>query len=530
MKCEHFRTVPIVDRRLKAFQTMNETTNCLHFNDRYEHVNDEDKQQCPSVVAIPNEASLRSEVKNNEIWSKLPMPVYVVPSTSQCPSDCARHFIEYLQAQEHFGMLSRADEDALDDGFFLCDLNVICSKLRAWKHLFPRVRPYFAIKCNPDPMIVSLIGLLGESFDCASLSEIQLAWQAIDPTRHFETDRIIYANPQRAECELEQALIWQVNLLTFDCPEELYKIHRAIGSVKSSAMKLNRPNLILRVLVDDETSVVPLGEKFGASMESVPSLTKLALKLKLPIIGVSFHCGSGNHNPFAYQRAIRLAHRAMTIVDSLQVAQGLQSCCLLDIGGGYPGIDGIGGDELRFCGNPSLLATEVHNNQNGTVAAISEVVRPLLDELFPEHRNVKLVAEPGRYFVEAAFVLCSRVYRTNDEMHQVTGELNRRHYFISQGVEGVFKDRAWCNTIFTPIPLNSKHDDDIPTVTLVVPSTIHGPSGDTRDIICEDIQLPIMNVGDWLLFDRMGAYTLSIAAQTNRPPVYYVCGVSSKLS
>eukprot|EP00957_Ditylum_brightwellii_P171481 13054269-Ditylum_brightwellii.AAC.3 len=49
--------------------------------------------------------------------------------------------------------LQHAVEDALDDGFILCDLSVIQSKLKAWRYMFPRITPYFALKCNPDEMV-----------------------------------------------------------------------------------------------------------------------------------------------------------------------------------------------------------------------------------------------------------------------------------------------------------------------------------------------------------------------------------------
>ena len=52
-------------------------------------------------------------------------------------------------------MIETGDEDALDDGFILCDLTVIERKLSAWRELFPRIKPFYAVKCNPNPMVAA---------------------------------------------------------------------------------------------------------------------------------------------------------------------------------------------------------------------------------------------------------------------------------------------------------------------------------------------------------------------------------------
>ena len=78
---------------------------------------------------------------------------------------------------------------------------------------------------------------------------------------------------------------------------------------------------------------------------------------------------------------------------------------------------------------------------------------------------------------------------------------------------------------------NDSEDDDVhrrsnshDNVGALVQATVHGPSGEDYDVICPDILLPELVPGDWLIFDRMGAYTLSIAARNGRPPVRYVMG------
>ena len=56
---------------------------------------------------------------------------------------------------------------------FIVNLNTVLAKVGAWAHLLPRVRPYYAYKCNDDPVLCALLQQAGAGFDCASLPEIQ---------------------------------------------------------------------------------------------------------------------------------------------------------------------------------------------------------------------------------------------------------------------------------------------------------------------------------------------------------------------
>jgi ornithine decarboxylase len=39
----------------------------------------------------------------------------------------------------------------------------------AWVATMPRVMPFYAVKCNPEPSMVALLAALGAGFDCASI-------------------------------------------------------------------------------------------------------------------------------------------------------------------------------------------------------------------------------------------------------------------------------------------------------------------------------------------------------------------------
>lgn len=53
----------------------------------------------------------------------------------------------------------------------------------------------------------------------------------------------------------------------------------------------------------------------------------------------------------------------------------------------------------------------------------------------------------------------------------------------------------------------------------LMPSSIWGPTCDGLDQVVEHIMLHDMNLGDWIVFENMGAYTLPVASAFNGFPV-----------
>jgi ornithine decarboxylase len=64
--------------------------------------------------------------------------------------------------------------------------------------------------------------------------------------------------------------------------------------------------MVLCIVVPDTHSAVPLGEKIGVEPKYIQQLTQKALELDMDVIGVSFHCGSGNHDLTLYKDAISI--------------------------------------------------------------------------------------------------------------------------------------------------------------------------------------------------------------------------------
>lgn len=506
-------------------------------------------------------------------------------------------------------------EDAIDDGFMCVDLKVLERKLEVWHRLFSpafinkddteynyTVTPFFAVKCNPDPLVVEWLARSSRSknlplgFDCASIAELELAKQSIESYsllsvfgsskqhspngdtngKHsaVPTTRIVYANPQRAEADLIKAMelfatttkeeprcdLW----LTLDGVEEVHKIALAKERFEHKHQQtLQMPTLkiILRIWVPDGHSQVPLGEKFGMRLDQIDSVVQTCLEQNIQpsdIIGISFHCGSGCESVETYLEALEMGKKALQSMDEILLEAGKlkddtskqHRCWLLDIGGGFPGLDGLYGDEGRFASmttESSAVTTPVEadaTQPQTTVANIGMAVRSVLQSFATVGTNsdplqevpLTLIAEPGRYFVEGAFALASKIYQKqiipHNESPTQSGESANdtiRVYRIPHGVQGVFKDVLLCGESFVPQSLQQNSSQQDPSATKLYRSRVLGPSGDdSEDVVCDSCWLPELEIGDWLVFDRMGAYTLSIASRAGRPIMRYVMGGEAK--
>ena len=54
------------------------------------------------------------------------------------------------------------------DSFFVADVDRLMDLYDVWKAMLPKIHPFYAVKCNPEPVLLKLLASLGTGFDCAS--------------------------------------------------------------------------------------------------------------------------------------------------------------------------------------------------------------------------------------------------------------------------------------------------------------------------------------------------------------------------
>jgi ornithine decarboxylase len=358
-----------------------------------------------------------------------------------------------------------------EDAFYVADMGEVYRQHMRWKMNLGRVKPFYAVKCNPDPEVLRLMAQLGNGFDCASKSEIDLALQTgIDPSR------IIYAQPCKTKSYLRYAKEVGVKQMTFDNADELYKIKATFPDAE----------LYLRILTDDSTSLCRLSMKFGASMDVAPQLLELAHQLELKVVGVSFHVGSGAEDPRAFLKAVQDAR--LVFDQAIKIGHELHT---LDVGGG-------------FC--------------HETFEQFSGYLSDALETYFPP--SVRIIAEPGRYYVARAFTLAANVIARRDVPDPLDPSRDAYMLYLNDGVYGNFSNIIFDHQhpVAQVLLSAAESQPGSPNSATLenISYSIWGPTCDGIDVISERIDLPgLLNTGDWLFFEDMGAYTKCSATRFN---------------
>jgi len=371
--------------------------------------------------------------------------------------------------------------DSLDQAIALVDLSKVKTRYALWVEHLPQVTPFYAVKCNPDPMIIHTLDRQGANFDCATMAEIDaVLGHGVEP------HRIVFANPCKPRRHLAFAREKGVELMVFDNAPELSKISEVYPEAK----------LLLRLRCDDGNAQCPFSMKFGACPEQWRELLLESKRLELSVIGVSFHVGSGCQTPGTFEEALRDAKTLFSLAKEL----GLPPFSLIDIGGGYPGDDG--------------------EYSNITFPCLAKTINDALQELFTdkERASLRLIAEPGRFFAMQSTHLLTKVYakacvppnpEDEDQCHKF-------RYYLNDGLYGSFNCVLYDHQTVHPTLMRDRHDKVTTTNT---PCTLFGPTCDGFDTIISNAHfLPELFEGEWLLWKDMGAYTTAAGSNFNGFP------------
>ncbi|XP_055623591.1 ornithine decarboxylase 1-like [Toxorhynchites rutilus septentrionalis] len=364
-------------------------------------------------------------------------------------------------------IIDRILEDGpIEESIHVLDLDDVVRKHRIWVEQMPQVKPFYAIKCHDDPIIIETLMKLGTGFDCASKGEIM---KAIQLGVHPES--IIFAQPAKSVESIAYAKAHGVNLMTFDGQHELDKI----------SSHFPEASLVLRFRYDSDQVFVPLGRKFGCDPQTeAPDLLQHAKKLNLKVTGLSFHIGSGCDDANCYEKAIETARQ---IFDHAKLTG--HNITLLDVGGGFPGAKGK------------------------PIDSYAERINSAIMKCFGDQDDMQFIAEPGRYYVASAVSII-----TNVIAKRVTTESNGKKvlfYYVNDGIFGSFYSAGHEQQIVYPVVQKQSNQK--------LTSWIWGPSCDPLDLIARDIFLPELDIGDFIVFENGGAYSLVLANRFNGFPL-----------
>lgn len=342
------------------------------------------------------------------------------------------------------------------------DLDRVEANFRAIQRALPLAHIYYAVKANPArPVLERLVGLASR-FDAASFEEVAACLAA-----GARPEAISFGNTIKKATAIDRAHAAGISLYAFDSIEELEKLARHAPGAR----------VYCRILVENEGADWPLSRKFGTSVEMAKQLMLRAGELGLDPYGLSFHVGSQQTAPHAYEAAIGKV--AMLFTDLTEAGVNLR---MMNLGGGFPTRYRDEVPEIGHFGDAIMRAMTEH-----------------FGNALPE-----ILIEPGRSVVGDAGLICAEVVLVS---RRTPGDPVRWVYLDIGRYGGMAETEgeAIKYRITTP------HDG-----TATGPVAIAGPSCDGADIMYEksNYRLPLaLRTGDRVELLATGAYVTTYASQ-----------------
>ncbi len=341
------------------------------------------------------------------------------------------------------------------------DLDIVRDNYRTFASAMPDSRVYYAVKANPAPEILAALADLGSSFDCASLAEIDMALGA-----GATPERISYGNTIKKERDIAAAYARGVRLFAVDSREEVEKVGRAAPTAR----------VFCRILIANDGAEWPLSRKFGCAPAMAVDVLEHAHRLSLDAYGVSFHVGSQQPNPDAWDVALAASAEIFRTL----AERGIR-LRMVNLGGGFP---------ARYLKEIPVVKTYG--------LAISSALNKHFGNRIPE-----TIIEPGRGMVgDAGIIKAEVVLISRKEENDPT-----RWVYLDIGKFG-----GLAETMDEAIryPIKTPRDRDAKS-----PCVIAGPTCDSVDVLYEKAPyaLPVsLSIGDEVLIEGTGAYTTTYSS------------------
>jgi ornithine decarboxylase len=361
------------------------------------------------------------------------------------------------------------------------DLDVVAQRFHEVRAALPWAEVFYAVKANPAPEVVRLLAELGANFDVASPAEIDLCL-----AQGARPESISYSNPIKKLAHIGYAYRRGVRLFAFDSEQDVE--HLAAAAPGSS--------VFCRILVASPATEggaqTPFGTKFGCSPELAVDLLHRAAALGLDACGASFHVGSQQLDPSAWDAGIATVARIAAELDRHGVPLRV-----LNLGGGFP---------AGYLAAPPPLPAYG--------AAIEDSVRRHFGE-----RPLRLLIEPGRAIVADAGLIRAEVVL----VARKSADDERRWVYLDIGRYGGLAETE--NEAIAYRLVTSRDGGPVGPVVLA------GPTCDGDDVLYQRrvYRLPLdLRAGDHVDLLSAGAYTASYASVefNGFPPLATYCVAS----
>lgn len=346
----------------------------------------------------------------------------------------------------------------------------------ALQSLNPNFRAYYAMKANPNPLVLKTLQASGAGADVVSGGEIDAALQA-----GFGAKDIVFSGVGKTISELEKAIslgIHQINVESIPELTRIGQIAERLGKRAAVAFRLN-PNVDIKTHPYIATGLKE--NKFGIELEQLPALEKVLNQYskQIELVGVSLHLGSMMCEFDGFRQALQLLR---PVFEKLQKVH--PSVRRFDVGGGI----GIVYDKQDPEREMSFLKEW------------TSVIRMELGGL-----NAEFQTEPGRFLVAHAGVLVAQVQYIKKTQHKT-------FVIIDSGMNHLLRPTLY-GAHHSIYPLLQHKDRPTMEVDVV------GPICESSDFFAKGRLLPELQEGDLIAIADTGAYGASMASTYNLHPL-----------
>lgn len=394
----------------------------------------------------------------------------------------------FRRALQEIGLV-KEDDTAL----IFYDLSYLDERINDLIALFPKTTLHaVAIKANPLAKILRRIETLGVGLEAATLPELYLAEKS-----GLSADRIVFDSPAKTKNEIEYALdlgchINADSLYELDRIDELLK-QREFKSKSTIGVRIN-PQVGTGSIAS--TSVAGEYSKFGVPIKA----NRRALIEKFEqydwLTGVHLHIGSQGCSVEMLLDGLETVFNFTKEVNEILERKNTgRKIDVFDMGGGLP-------VSYHKDKDPVLLSYYVKE------------MRERFKELFGN--DFKLITEFGRYIHANTGWVASRVEYVKREPGGNTAMI---HVGADLFLRKCYRPEDWHHEV-----LVVDYRGRIKEGTDKNKYVIAGPLCFAGDMIARDIQLPVVEPGDYIIIQDTGAYTLSMWSRYNSRQIPKVIG------
>ncbi len=366
---------------------------------------------------------------------------------------------------------------------YIYDRAVIERRAKALRAALPGdLQVYYAVKANPNPEIIHLMGELFDGFDVASAGEAERVIQA-----GIAPERISFAGPGKTIPELRYAIEKQIGGLSIESEQEFEHIRSLCRQLGKTADVLVRVNPDF----DLSQSGMKMGggpKPFGVDSERVPALLK-AIKDDILVHFKGIHIFAGSQN-LAAEELLRLFGKILDYAVSLVEKTGIP-LENLNMGGGF--------------GIPYFA-----HERELDLDAVGLGLKSLLGQYGALLGDTSFIIELGRFLVGECGVYLSRVLYRKMSMGEVflITDGGMHHHLAASGNLGQ-------SLVRRPMPITVANKQGYP----LEKAHVTGPLCTPLDSF-GFVDLPEAQEGDLIAVLNSGAYGFSSSPQLflSHPP------------